>query len=323
MLRAICGDTKFYQALADDQNSFKGKSANTDSLRNKFNAVLGVDLSEFFRDFVGGSGNGAISVGGVGYPIYDISWNTPASNTLVLKIASQTQSIPCNVSYFNDPVALRAVAPGKDTTIILYDWGNGNISNAGNGISTPVPNNLMSYRLSFTPTILFYDDSARTLSDGGTAADGQLVGYVWNGSVDNDWANPGNWASCCGVPPNDADITIATTLNTPVLPGAVTIRHLTINAGKTLNIGANTLTINGNIDGTGTFTGSNSSHLILKGNAGILYFNQASSLSRSLNSLEIKDGCSASLGTDLEVSLLRINPAANFSVLTPAILITK
>jgi hypothetical protein len=220
-------------------------------------------------------------------------------------------------------VAVRATAPGKDTTIVLFDWGGGNLSHAGNGISAPIGNNLMSYRLSFTPTALVYDDSARTLSTGSTTTDAAFVGYVWNGSVSNVWTNPANWAGCCGVPPNDADVTIATTVNAPVLPGAVTIRNLTLNATKNLNIGANTLTITGAIDGTGTISGSATSNLILTGNAGTLNFDQTSATTRSLNSLTLALGSTVRLATNLEVTTFNANPASNFTIATGVNFITR
>jgi hypothetical protein len=316
MLRTIAGDAKFFQALTNYQTNFAGRSANADSLKNIFNPIVDADLSEFFRDYVGGSGPAAAAVGGIGNPIYNIGWNSPASNTLVLRINSQNKSAVNNVTYFNGPVVVRATAPGKDTTIVLFDWGGGSLSNAGNGISAPVNNNLMSYRLSFTPTAIVYDDSAKTLSTGSVSNDASFVGYVWNGSVSSDWSNPANWASCCGVPPSGADVTIATTVNAPILPGAVTIRHLTLNSTKFLSIGNNTLTITGTIDGTGVLSGSITSNLIISGDAGSLNFDQTSIATRSLQSLTLLPGSTARLATNLITATINTNGSANFTVAT-------
>lgn len=167
MLRAMCGDTKFFQACTNYQTALAGKSATTDDLKSYFNAVVGVDISEFFKDYVGGSGSGAAAIGGVGNPINTVNWNSPSSKKLVIQIGTQSKSAGSNVSYFNGPVIVRATGAGKDTTIVFYDWGGGLISYAGNGISWP-PNNFVSYDLSFVPTGLVYDDSARTLSTGST-----------------------------------------------------------------------------------------------------------------------------------------------------------
>lgn len=323
MLRAMSGDARFFQALTNYQTNLAGKSATTDSLKNYFNAVLGADINEFFRDYVGGSGPAATAVGGIGNPIYNIGWNSPAANTLVLRINSQTKSATNNVAYYNGPVVVRATATGRDTTIVLFDWGSGNLSFAGNGISTPMSNNLMSYRLSFTPTALVYDDSAKTLSTGSVTPDAAFVGYIWNGSVSSDWTNAANWAACCGVPPNGADVTIATTVNAPILPGPVSIHHLTLNTGKVLNIGSNSLTVTGGIFGTGVLAGSAASNLTLTGNTGALNFDQTSAATRSLNSLTLAPGCLVRLATNLDVTTLNANPTANFTVVGGVNLITK
>ncbi|MBK8953130.1 MAG: T9SS type A sorting domain-containing protein [Chitinophagaceae bacterium] len=170
MLRAIAGDAIFYQALTNFQTALNGKSATADSLKNHFNALLGRDISVFFNDYVGGSGNGAVAVGGRGYPTNTINWNSPSANKLVVQPASQTQSSGSNVSYFRGPVALhvKGSLASQDTTINFFDWGSGNLSFAGNGLSAPVAGGKLSYNLSFTPTSVLYDDSARTMSTGST-----------------------------------------------------------------------------------------------------------------------------------------------------------
>ncbi len=170
MLRTMCGDAKFSQAVKNYQTALKGKAATTDSLKNHFNAVLGVDISEFFKDYVGGSGKGTTAVGGVGNPIHSVNWNSGAiSKKLYLQIGTQTRTAGSNVAYFNGPVVVHATNAAsswtKDTTIVFYDWGGGNISYAGNGVSAPVSNTL-EYNLSFTATNVFIDDSARTMSTG-------------------------------------------------------------------------------------------------------------------------------------------------------------
>ncbi len=165
MLRTLCGDAKFKQAMTSYQTALAGKSATTDSLKNHFNAVLGVDIFEFFNDYVGGSGNGTIK-GGIGNPILSVIWNTPVLNNLVLRMGTQTKTAGSNVTYFNGPVVVRATNGVKDTTIVFYD-GGGLLSKAGNGITVGTAD-FLSYNLSFNPTSLIYDDSARTLSTGST-----------------------------------------------------------------------------------------------------------------------------------------------------------
>ncbi len=169
MLRTLAGDAKFSEATTNYQTSLAGKSATTDSLKRFFNTALGVDLTEFFNDYVGGSGSGTTSVGGKGSPRYAINWNTRTGNQLVLQVGSQTKTASSNVTYFNGPVVIHATnaASGwtKDTTIVFFDWGGGNLSTAGNGIGAQIPGNMLVYNLSFTATNIFIDDSARTLID--------------------------------------------------------------------------------------------------------------------------------------------------------------
>ncbi len=325
MLRAICGDQKFFEALTNYQTSLAGKSATGDSLKNHFNAVLNTDISGFFDNYVGGSGAAATAVGGVGNPIYTIGWNNPSGNKLVVRVNSQTRSAGSNVSYFTGPVVLHvtgATPATQDTTIVFYDWGGGKLSYAGNGVSELISGNLLSYDLSFVPTAVAYDDSARTLSTGTTTKDVNLLGYIWSGGTSTAWNTTANWTACCGVPPDNADVTIATTTFPPILPAAVTMRNLTLNAGKYLDLGNMTLTINGAITGTGSLSGSAASNLVINGNAGAINFLQTNAATRSLNNLTLSPGSAARLSTALEVNTLQVG-TSNFTINTGVALKVK
>ncbi len=301
MLRTMCGDTKFRQAMTNYQTALAGKSATTDSLKNHFNAVLKTDISGFFNSYVGGSGSTAApNGGGLGNNVDTIYWSSPATNKLVLQVGVQTRTNATNTNYFQGPVVVRATASGKDTTIIFYDWGGGSLSYAGNGISVPFTGGALNYELSFTPTALVYDDSARTLSTGGTRNISTFKGYIWQGGTSSAWNTTSNWAAGV-VPPSGAQVTIATTVNNPVLPGNVTVGKLFLNAGTKLSIGANTLTINDAISGTGLITGSASSNIILNGAAGTINMDQTSAASRSLNNLTLNLAASAKLGNAMDV----------------------
>jgi hypothetical protein len=269
MLRAISGDTKFFQALSNYQLALAGKSATTDSLKNYFNAALGRDITPFFNDFVGGSGSAAAAVGGRGNPVNNINWNTPLTNKLVVQVASQTQSANANVNYFRGPVVLhvKGALPSQDTTINFFDWGAGNLSYAGNGLSAPIAGNLLTYDLSFTPTIVLYDDSARTLSTGSTAFAPTLgaAGFSFNNPTAvsatcvapttmsvtvstnalNGFTAPITLTAVSGVP---AGTTISFSVN-PVTPGTTTV--VTFNNSNTLAPGTY------NISVQGTATGAN------------------------------------------------------------------
>jgi hypothetical protein len=305
MLRALAGEAKFIEAMTSYQVGIAGRSATSDSLKNHFNTALGQDISEFFKDYVGGSGSAATAVGGVGNPVVPVTWNSPAgSNRLYVKLGTQTQSSGSNVTYFNGPVAMHftnaATGWTKDTMIVIYDWGGGNLSYAGNGLSDPIPGNALSFDLSFTPTNAFYDDSAKTMSTGSMTKDPVFVGYTWNGGTSPAWNTTANWVGTT-VPPNGAQVTVSTTTNQPMLPGTITVDDLILNAGSKLNIGNNTLVIKGTVSGTGTLTGSTVSNITISGAAGTLNFDQTSATTRSLNNLTINSGGSAKLGSAMDV----------------------
>jgi Peptidase family M1 domain len=266
MLRAIAGDTKFFQALTNYQTNLAGKSATADTLKNYFNTILGRDISVFFNDYVGGSGNATTAVGGRGNPINTINWNSPTTNKLVVQVASQTQSTSSNVSYYRGPVVLhvKGALPSQDTTINFFDWGAGNLSYAGNGLGAPISGNLLTYDLPFTPTTVLYDDSARTLSTGSTVFVPTLfaAGFSFNNpsastaaciapssmsvtlstNAINGFANPITLTVVSGVPAG----TNITFNNNPVSAGSNTI--VTLNNTNTLSPG----TYNINLQGTAT-----------------------------------------------------------------------
>jgi hypothetical protein len=311
MLRTLSGETKFRQAMTNYQLALAGKSATSDSLRNHFNAVLDADISGFFNSYVGGSGGTPTpGFGGIGHNIDTIYWNTPATNKLVLQVGVQNKSVAKNTNYFEGPVVVRATAAGKDTTIIFYDWGNGSLSYAGNGLSVPFEGGALNYELSFTPTALIYDDSARTLSTGGTRNITALKGYTWVGTTNSSWNTASNWMAGV-VPPAAAQVTIATTGSNPVLPGNLTVGKLFLNAGTKLSIGANTLTINDAITGTGTIIGSPSSNIIAVNDLGTINMDQTSASSRSLNNLTLNLGATAKLGNAMDIyGTLALNSAS-------------
>lgn len=301
MLRALSGDAKFFQALTDYQLSLAGKSASGDSLKNYFNKALGRDITPFFNDYVGGSGNGASPIGGIGNPINTVNWNSPSANKLVVQMGGQTRTAGSNVSYFRGPVVLhvKGALASQDTTITFFDWGSGNLSYAGNGLSIPVSGNRLSYYLSFTPTTVAYDDSARTMSTGSAVNVPGLDNYIWYGTSNTDWNASGNWSSA-GVPPSGADITIATVgSNQPILPGAFATGPLMINAGSTLILNGNTLTLNNVVRGPGTFTGSPTSNMVVADSCGVLNFDQSLPANRSLNLLTLNQGSSATIGSGI------------------------
>ena len=311
MLRAMCGDQIFFSALTKYQSDLKGKSATTDSLKNYFNRELGKDISVFFTDYVGGSGLGTTRTGGIGLPTNTIEWNNPGNgNRLIVSVKSQTRSNGTNVAYFRGPIQLhvKGALAANDTTITIFDWGSNNLSYAGKGISMPVAGNRLSFDLSFVPTIVLYDDGAKTMSVGtgtglktGTSKITTINNYVWQGTTNNVWGTATNWLSSPGLPPSMADITINTSgVNNPNLPtGNTVVGPLTLVGTSTINLNGNTLTLNNAVKGTGTITGSSLSNIVVADQAGTLNFTQTSLATRSLNTLTVNAKASATIGVGL------------------------
>jgi aminopeptidase N len=158
MLRAISGDTKFFEATRNyvtDPN-LAYKSADTNNLRQHFETALGgASLTGFFTDFVNG----------VGTPSYNVEWNN-VGTSITLKL-TQTRSSNSNVTYFRMPVAIRVKnTAGTIEDIVLYDNG-GNLSLAGNGtIGTPTGTNKITINLPFTPSTVQFDPNNVTIATG-------------------------------------------------------------------------------------------------------------------------------------------------------------
>jgi aminopeptidase N len=136
MLRKLMGDTKFFNACKAFLNSpnHAYKSITTEELKTFFEAESGLNLTEFFNDWIYGKGN----------PTYAIKWGNYGKNiNITLK---QTVSAGSTVANFSTPIALRITnTTGGDTTVVIFDENNANAT-------TPI-----SFNLSFTPTAVTLD----------------------------------------------------------------------------------------------------------------------------------------------------------------------
>jgi hypothetical protein len=83
--------------------------------------------------------------------------------------------------------------------------------------------------------------------------------------------------------------------------GSQTVSNSLLLTNGSLSIGANTLTLNGAVSGTGNLKGSSTSNLVIGGAAGTLNFEQTGAATRSLNDLILNAGSAAVLGNALDV----------------------
>jgi aminopeptidase N len=117
MLRFKLGDTNFFQGLKNYLNdpALAYGYAHTPDLQSHLEATSGISLTEFFNDWIYGTG----------YPIYTItSHNLSATQTRIT--INQTQSNGSSVSFFEMPVPVRLTgAAGQQQDYVLENTTNG------------------------------------------------------------------------------------------------------------------------------------------------------------------------------------------------------
>ncbi len=143
MLRKLLGDDKFFLACQNMLNhpNHAYKSISTAEVKTFFEEVSGLDLTEFFNDWIYAKGN----------PSYTVDWGN-FGNIFNVRLNQTVNPLRATVSHFSMPVVLKiANAAGtQDTTIVIFD--NNNIaSNAGR------LTNQLSYNLSFIPATVTLD----------------------------------------------------------------------------------------------------------------------------------------------------------------------
>lgn len=121
MLRWKLGDEDFYQALQNYLNdpALAYGYAVTDDLKSHLEAVSGMDLTEFFNDWLYNEG----------YPSYTVTANNLPQGMVQIQI-NQTQSHP-SVSFFEMPVEIRLIgAQGQTVDVVLEHEFNGQVFEA-------------------------------------------------------------------------------------------------------------------------------------------------------------------------------------------------
>jgi aminopeptidase N len=157
MLRLTLGDTKFFQAIQNYTSDplLKYKNAATADVKRHMENVSGLDLADFFDNWIYKTG----------HAIYDVQWGR-SGNTIQLQLI-QTKTSGSTASYFDMPVPIRiqGASAGQDTTIVIYD-NNGVMNYDNNGVLISTGSNRISYNLSFAPTTVTFDAANTTLATG-------------------------------------------------------------------------------------------------------------------------------------------------------------
>lgn len=118
MLRWICGDNAFYQAVRNylEDTDIAYHYARTSDLQYHLEMISGIDLSEFFADWYFGEG----------FPSYTITWQQDVSNVLTFQV-NQTQS-HASVDYFELPLPVKVIGEqGQEQEFVLDHFFDGQI----------------------------------------------------------------------------------------------------------------------------------------------------------------------------------------------------
>lgn len=117
MLRKKLGDSLFFQGLQNylDDTDLAYGYAKTPDLKAHLEAVSGMQLDEFFQDWVYGQG----------YPTYTVTWHQETNNDVVLTF-NQTQS-HSSVSYFEPPVKISFVGTSDTMEVVFMNTSEGQV----------------------------------------------------------------------------------------------------------------------------------------------------------------------------------------------------
>jgi aminopeptidase N len=105
----VNNDALFFQTLREFQVDFHNGVAVGLDVKDKFETITNINLTNFFQEWYFGEG----------HPTYSTRWNTE-NNNLMLEI-SQTSSMPSVTPIFTNPIEIKFTRLGMNDTIIRFD----------------------------------------------------------------------------------------------------------------------------------------------------------------------------------------------------------
>ncbi|MFP5041802.1 autotransporter-associated beta strand repeat-containing protein [Parasediminibacterium sp. JCM 36343] len=184
------------------------------------------------------------------------------------------------------------VTGGTSPYSVVYSGNTVNSYTSGSNISVS-PSTTTTYTLTSVTDATGCSSTITTAT-----ATVTVTAITWTGTTSTAWNVGSNW--CSGsVPSSGADVIIANTSNQPVLAASTTVGSITLNTGATLTIGSYTLTISGAVSGSGTFTGSATSSIVIGGAAGTISFTTGA---KTLKNFTVNNSSSVTLGDTLNIT---------------------
>lgn len=185
MLRWKLGDAVFFDGLNDYINdpALSYGFAKSHQFKDVMEAASGVDLDDFFNDWLYGQG----------FPNYNIQWSKDTACDKVYVTITQSHSAGQGL-FFDMPVAIR-FTDGVQSATVVFD-------------QKSVSDTQFDHLLSFSPTSASFDPD-KWLCAKATMTQVPFNNQrkiVWNGNVSDNWHHAGNWD--CGIPTANDDVTI-------------------------------------------------------------------------------------------------------------------
>lgn len=162
MLRTLMGDEKFFTACQNylNHSSYAYANATTTDLQTVFENTYGGSLTNFFGEWIYKKGT----------PNYTVQWNNNGNNITIqlAQTVSSSGTTGTASSFFPTPVILRVqnTMLGKDTTLIIYHAQPNVVMNGGNGFTTQVNSNKITYNIGFVPTTVSFDTENKIMATG-------------------------------------------------------------------------------------------------------------------------------------------------------------
>ncbi len=226
-------------------------------------------------------------------------WTSPASTLLAGTVVTITSTATVSSGHGSATGTINGLAGGGDQVICYRGTSGSPTFIAAFSSSAWLASGSVSNSTSYLPSGL---TAGVTASNVVTQADNMYYNNTLTGPVSilrSLINNTSNWITSASSQTFPSFTTSFTTTST--LTSNATVSNVELASGETLAIGANTLTINGAVSGSGTITGGTTSNLTIGGSAGIVQFTSGSN-NNYLRNLTLNASSSMTIGNALNIT---------------------